>query len=198
MRHIFIKGENPKKTLVLFHGTGGNEEDLVPVARIIDSKASILSLRGSVSENGMNRFFRRLSEGVFDEEDIQTRAGEITEFLKTAISDYGLDSDELTAIGYSNGANIIAAIHYLHGRIFKESILFHPMVPLQADPDTDLRGLDLFIGAGENDPMVPIDNTRKLEKTLTEKGAEVTLKTYHKGHSLTLEEVNDARMWYEK
>lgn len=198
MKHLFIKGENPAKTLVLFHGTGGNEEDLIPLARIIDPSANVLSLRGSVTENGMNRFFRRLSEGIFDEADIRTRALEITEFLDDAIRAYALNREELIALGYSNGANIIAAIHYLHGRTFKKSILFHPMVPLQADPVIDLQGLDIFIGAGENDPIVPIKNTRKLEDTLTEKGATVALKTYQKGHSLTLDEVNDAKMWYEK
>ncbi len=196
MIHKFIRGKDEEKTLVLFHGTGGNEEDLIPLAGMIDPDASILSLRGNVSENGMNRFFRRLSEGVFDEEDIKFRAEEIVTFIDEAVNEYGLDKNNLVGIGYSNGANIIAALHYLYGDIFKRSVLFHPMVPLQAAEKKELDRVRIFIGAGENDPIVPIENTMNLEDFLRSNGADVTMKRYNKGHSLTIEEVNDATTWY--
>lgn len=196
MIHKFIRGNDNEKTLVLFHGTGGDEEDLIPIAGMIDPEASILSIRGNVSENGMNRFFRRLSEGVFDEEDIRNRADEIVSFLSDAVSEYGLNRKNLIGIGYSNGANIIAAMHYLHGDIFAKSILFHPMVPFREPELSDLSGIKIFIGAGENDPIVPIENTMELEHFLQTNGAEVTMKKYSKGHTLTREEVDDAGSWY--
>ncbi len=198
MIHKFIKGNTNDSTLVLFHGTGGNEEDLIPIAGIIDPDASILSIRGNVSENGMNRFFRRLSEGVFDEEDIRIRAEEILDFLSDAVNEYGLDRKKLVAVGYSNGANIIAAIHYLYGDTFEKSVLFHPMVPLKETDKKDLDGVRIFIGAGNNDPIVPIENTMELEQFLRSSGAEVTMKRYMKGHTLTIEEVNDAGTWYSQ
>ncbi|MFH5835365.1 alpha/beta hydrolase [Proteiniclasticum sp. C24MP] len=198
MKHIFIKGNDNNKTLVLFHGTGGNENDLISLGRMIDSEANILSLRGNVNENGMNRFFRRIQEGVFDEEDILYRAEEIRSFIESASKEYGFSPDNLTGIGYSNGANIIAAAHYLYGGIFSKSILFHPMVPLKETPDISLVGTKIFIGAGENDPIVPFDNTLTLEKRLKEMGADVSLHTYRRGHSLTQEEVQDASAWYNR
>ncbi|MBO1263462.1 alpha/beta hydrolase [Proteiniclasticum sp. SCR006] len=198
MKHKFIKGTDNTRTLVLFHGTGGNENDLIPVAQMIDSEANILSLRGNVNENGMNRFFRRIQEGVFDEEDIRYRAREIIEFLETAAEEYGFSLNALAGLGYSNGANIIAAIHYLYGSVFTKSILFHPMVPLKETPASKLQETSIYIGAGENDPIVPLNNTLALEKTLSEMGADVSLHTYKRGHSLTQEEVQDASSWYHQ
>lgn len=198
MNHIFIKGNKKEKTLVVFHGTGGNEKDLIPVAEMIDAEANILSIRGNVSENGMNRFFRRLEEGIFDEDDIRFRAKEIKDFLENASIEYGFSLKNLTAIGYSNGANIIAALHYLYGDIFKKSILFHPMVPLKEIPDTSLTETSIFIGAGENDPIVPFANTMALEKVLKDIGADVSVHKYMQGHTLTANEVRDAAAWITK
>ena len=198
MKHLFIKGTDSSRTLVLFHGTGGNENDLIPVARMIDSEANLLSLRGNVNENGMNRFFRRIQEGVFDEDDIRYRAREIRDFLHSASEEYGFSLNALAGVGYSNGANIIAVIHYLYGSFFTRSILFHPMVPLKETPDVKLTKTSIFVGAGENDPIVHFDNTLALEKTMRELGAEVSLHTYKRGHSLTQEEVQDASSWYNQ
>lgn len=198
MNHLFIKGTDEEKTLVLFHGTGGNERDLIPVAEMIDAEANILSIRGNVSENGMNRFFRRIQEGIFDEDDIRYRALEIKEFLESASIDYGFSLESLTGVGYSNGANIIAAIHYLYGNLFQKSILFHPMVPLKETPPTSLAETGIFIGAGENDPIVPLENTLALEKILKDMGAEVSVHKYRQGHTLTVDEVRDASAWYKK
>jgi len=198
MNHLFIKGKDLEKTLVLFHGTGGNEKDLLPVAEMIDADANILSIRGNVTENGMNRFFRRIQEGIFDEDDIRFRAKEIKDFLESASKEYGFSLKNITGVGYSNGANIIAALYYLYGDLFQKSILFHPMVPLKESPNTSLEETRIFIGAGENDPIVPFDNTMTLEKVLKDMGAEVALHKYSQGHTLTVNEVRDAAAWYNK
>src|SRR5690625_1592958 len=111
MKHIFQKGNDPSKpTLLLLHGTGGTEQDLLPLSENIDPDANILSVRGNVSENGMPRFFRRLAEGVFDEEDLIFRTKELNEFLDEAAETYGFDRDQVVAVGYSNGANIAASL----------------------------------------------------------------------------------------
>lgn len=195
MIHIYIKGTAPR-TLILFHGTGGTEEDLVSIGKMVDPEAHILSFRGEVSENGMNRFFRRLSEGIFDEEDLKMRSETITKEISALVARYHLEETELHSLGYSNGANIIAGILYLHGGIFQKSILFHPMVPLKSGPEKSLDKAEIFIGAGANDPIVPYDNTQALMKDFTDQDAFVTMKTYDMGHRLTLDEVEDAREWY--
>ncbi|HBT18813.1 MAG TPA: carboxylesterase [Clostridiaceae bacterium] len=195
MEHIYLPGEEPR-LLVLFHGTGGTEKDLIPLAKEMDPKAHILSIRGNAPENGMNRYFRRLVEGVFDEEDIRFRAKELVDFLNTAKIDYTLGDLRWASIGYSNGANIIAALHYLHGDVFEKSILLHPMVPLQEGPSMPLSSSRFFLGAGENDPMVPMADTLALKAHLEQAGATATLHTYSMGHRLTLEEIQDATAWY--
>ena len=197
MIHVFKEGTS-RETFVVFHGTGGDEHDLIPVAQMVSPDANILSLRGNVSEQGMLRFFRRLSEGVFDQEDIRLQAKEIVAFIGEAVEEHHLDPEHLTALGYSNGANIIAAILLLHGSVFQNAILLHPMVPLDEIPDKDLSGTKVFIGAGENDPIVDPDNTRRLEEVLGGMGAEVSSTWYRNGHTLTMEEIRDATAWYAK
>lgn len=196
MIHIYLEGKAPR-TLVLFHGTGGTEEDLLSIGKMVDPDAHILSFRGEVNENGMNRFFKRLAEGVFDEEDLKERAEVIRKELEKLLSKYNLTDTEVHSLGYSNGANIIAGMLYLHGDLFQKSILFHPMVPLKDGPEKPLEKAEVFIGAGVNDPIVPYDNTVSLMEDLTRKGAFVTMKTYDMGHRLTISEVEDAKEWYQ-
>ena len=195
MIHYYQKGTAPR-TLVLFHGTGGTEEDLVSIGHMLDPEAHILSLRGEVNENGMNRFFKRLAEGVFDEEDLTMRAKQLLKEIEELLSRYELRETALHSAGYSNGANMIAGMLYLYGDVFQKSVLFHPMVPLKSGPAASLDMAEIFIGAGLNDPIVPYDNTTQLMQELTQQGAFVTMKTYEMGHRLTLEEVEDANEWY--
>lgn len=195
MIHYYRKGAAPR-TLVLFHGTGGTEEDLVSIGTMLDPEAHILSLRGEVNENGMNRFFKRLAEGVFDEEDLKMRAERILKEIEELRVRYELKDTALHSTGYSNGANMIAGMLYLHGDVFQKSILFHPMVPLKSGPALSLNSTEVFIGAGINDPIVPYENTTQLMQELSQQGAFVTMKTYEMGHRLTLEEVEDAKAWY--
>ena len=133
MKHIFKKGPNPEKpTLLLLHGTGGNEYDLLPLGEKIDREANVLSVRGNVLENGMPRFFRRLAEGVFDEEDLIFRTKELNEFLDEASARYGFDRSNIVAVGYSNGANIAGSLLFHYRDALKGAILHHPMVPRRA------------------------------------------------------------------
>jgi phospholipase/carboxylesterase len=193
MKHLFEAGTPGHRTLVLLHGTGGNERDLIPVAKLLDNEASILSLRGEVNENGMLRFFRRLAEGVFDEADVIARAQDMKTFLEEAVTAYDLDPSKLTAVGYSNGANMAAAMTLLHGPVFAEAVLFAPMVPLKATPENSLQGMPIFLGAGTNDPIVAPENTRALEELLRRRGAAVRTYWHGEGHRLTQEEVQAAR-----
>ena len=144
----------------------------------------------------MNRFFKRLAEGVFDEEDLTMRAKQILKEIEELLSRYELRETALHSAGYSNGANMIAGMLYLYGDVFQKSVLFHPMVPLKSGPAASLDMAEIFIGAGLNDPIVPYDNTTQLMQELTQQGAFVTMKTYEMGHRLTLEEVEDAKEWY--
>src|SRR6476661_10958911 len=146
MKHVFQKGKDTSKpVLLLLHGTGGNELDLLPLAEIIDPGASVLSVRGNVLENGMPRFFRRLAEGIFDEEDLVLRTKELNEFLDEASEQYGFDRNHIIAIGYSNGANIAASLLFHYGNALKGASLHHPMVPRRGIELPDLAGKAVFI-----------------------------------------------------
>jgi len=197
MKHIFNKGKNPDKpTLLLLHGTGGNELDLLPLAKRIDDEASVLSVRGNVSEHGMPRFFKRLAEGVFDEEDLIFRTKELNQFLDKAAREYGFDRDNIIAIGYSNGANIAASLLFHYKNALKAAILHHPMVPRRGVELPDLSGKSVFIAAGTNDPICSPSESLELQSLLEKANAKVELHWEDRGHQLTVEEVNAARRWY--
>ncbi|AOM83938.1 alpha/beta hydrolase [Salisediminibacterium beveridgei] len=198
MKHVFKKGSNPKRpTLVLLHGTGGTENDLMPLADIIDPEASVLSIRGNILENGMPRFFRRLAEGVFDEEDLIFRTKELNDFLDKAANDYGFDRGNLVAVGYSNGANIAGSLLFHYKDALQGAILHHPMVPRRGIELPDLTGTPVFIAAGENDPICPAQESEDLHHLLQEANADVTLHWENNGHQLTREEVDAAAAWYK-
>ncbi|QDP40393.1 alpha/beta hydrolase [Radiobacillus deserti] len=197
MEHFFQKGTNSDApTLLILHGTGGTEKDLLPIAEMIDSTASVLGVRGTVSENGMARFFRRLREGVFDEEDLIERTKELHEFLDEAASQYGFDRKRIVAIGYSNGANIAGSLLFHYTASLQGAILFHPMVPRRNITLPNLSGVPVFIGAGENDPLCLPQETIDLESLLTEAHADVTVHWDQLGHQLSQKEVNEAKIWY--
>ncbi|MGG0050222.1 alpha/beta hydrolase [Bacillus atrophaeus] len=199
MKHIFNKGkDSTKPTLLLLHGTGGNELDLLPLAGRIDNKASVLSVRGNVLENGMPRFFRRLAEGVFDEEDLIFRTKELNEFLDEAAEKYSFDRDNIIAIGYPNGANIAASLLFHYKNALKGAVLHHPMVPRKGINLPDLSGKFVFIAAGTNDPICSPMESTELQSLLEKANANVELHWENNGHQLTIEEVEAAAQWYQK
>jgi len=199
MKHIFQKGKDSSKpTLLLLHGTGGNELDLVPLAGMIDDEASFLSVRGNVLENGMPRFFRRLAEGVFDEEDLIFRTTELNDFLNEAAIKYDFDRDHIIAIGYSNGANIAASLLFHYQNALKGAILHHPMVPRSGIELPDLSGKSVFIAAGTNDPICSPLESKELQSLLEKAKAKVELHWENRGHQLTTDEVEAAATWYKK
>ncbi|MCP3030763.1 alpha/beta hydrolase [Halobacillus sp. A1] len=198
MKHIFKEGRSKDSpVLLLLHGTGGTEEDLIPLAQMIDPEAAVLSVRGNVSEQGMPRFFRRLREGVFDEEDLVFRTQELHEFLDEAASAYEFNRDQVVAVGYSNGANIAGSLMFHYEQSIKTAILFHPMVPRRGNDLPDLTQTRVFIGAGENDPICPAQETVDLKELLESAGADVTTHWERMGHQLTEAEVNKSAEWYE-
>lgn len=198
MNHIFHKGEDPSRpTLLLLHGTGGNEHDLVGLGKEIDAAASILSVRGNVLENGMPRFFKRLAEGVFDLEDLQFRTEELKRFIDDAAIKYEIDRDNIVAIGYSNGANIAANLLFEFEDVLKGAILHHPMVPRRGVEIPEMQKTPVFIGAGKNDHMCPSAESEELRDLLQGAGAEVELYWHAYGHQLTQDEVQAAKQWYQ-
>lgn len=199
MKHIFNRGEDKSKpTLLMLHGTGGNESDLLPLASMIDEEASVLSVRGEVSENGMPRFFRRLAEGVFDEEDLVNRTKQLNDFLDYAAKEHGFDRNNVIAIGYSNGANIAASLMFHYKNALKGAILHHAMVPLRSVELPDLSNTPIFISAGVNDPICPPEESTELKTILENAGANVFIHWEDNGHSLTKTEVMEATDWYKK
>ncbi|WNB91297.1 alpha/beta hydrolase [Bacillus sp. NEB1478] len=199
MKHLFKKGtDESKPVLLLLHGTGGNEEDLLTLAEMISPESSVISVRGNVSENGMPRFFRRLSEGVFDEEDLIFRTKELNDFVNESAKKYDFDRSNVVAVGYSNGANIAGSLIFHYENALKGAILHHPMVPIRGIELPDLSNLPIFIGAGKNDPICPPEETEELDKMLTEAGAAVHVKWEMMGHQLSRSEVEDAADWFSK
>lgn len=196
MIHQFIKGTS-ETTLVLLHGTGGTEQDLIPLARELSKEVNILTLRGDVLENGMSRFFRRHAEGVLDLEDLKKQTERFLAFLDEAAVEYGIARDKMIPLGYSNGANLIGSALYRHNA-FKASLLFHPMVPDRSLTLLDLTGAHVFISAGERDPICPKQETEELTSSLQQAGADVELFYHGGGHELRMEEVEAARAWSDR
>ncbi|RFU67459.1 alpha/beta hydrolase [Peribacillus saganii] len=197
MKHIYQKGaEGASNTLLLLHGTGGTENDLLPLADMIDKDANVLSVRGNVSENGMPRFFKRLAEGVFDIEDLIFRTKELNEFLDEAAEQYNFDRRNIIAVGYSNGANIAASLLFHYRDPLKGAILHHPMVPRRGIELPGLSGINVFMAAGKNDPICPAQETIDLQQLLEDAGASVSVHWENFGHQLTRSEVEAAASWY--
>lgn len=192
--HRFVPAARPDApTLLLLHGTGGDENDLVPLAGMIAPGAAMLSVRGKVLEHGMPRFFRRLSEGVFDEADVVARANELADFVDTARGTFGIPAP--LALGYSNGANIAAAVMLLRPQTLAGGLLLRAMVPLRTPPQADLAGRPVLILSGQRDPIIPPANGERLAQMLTTAGAAVERHVVPSGHELSQADVSLARRW---
>ncbi|MBR1087146.1 alpha/beta hydrolase [Bradyrhizobium manausense] len=179
--------------LLLLHGTGGDENDLLGLGKMISPGSALLSPRGRVLEHGMPRFFRRLSEGVFDEEDVRRRALELGDFIADARKRYDIAAP--VAVGFSNGANIAAALLLLKPDVLAGAVLLRAMVPLSDPPTANLAGKPVLLLSGQADPIVPASNSAKLAALLSEAGARVDYKVLTAGHQLSQADVTLARNW---
>lgn len=190
--------EDGRPTLLLLHGTGGSEDDLVPLARQVVPGAAVLSPRGKVLEGGVAaRFFRRHGEGVLDVEDLKFRTDELAGFVRRAAGDYGFDPTGLVALGFSNGANVATALLFRHPELLAGAALLRPMLPYRPDPLPELAGKRVLVDAGTADPMVPADQPPALAELLTEAGAEVTLHlSPGAGHGLSADDLNALVGWF--
>jgi len=184
-------------TLLLLHGTGGNENDLLPVGRAVAPGAALLSPRGHVLENGMPRFFRRLAEGVFDHEDLVARTHELADFVADAAKRYGFDAKRVFAVGFSNGANIAGSMMLLRPETLAGAVLLRPMVPFEPKTPPDLRGRRALVAAGKADPIVPLEQSERLAVILREAGADVTLHWSPGGHTLDRADLAAAAAWWQ-
>ena len=195
--HVFDPGAGADApVLVLLHGTGGTEHDLLPLAARLAPGAGILAARGPVREHGLNRWFRRLREGVFDTEDVITRAGELARFLDWAREHYRLGNRALIAVGFSNGANIALATALLHPGTLERVAAFSGMYPLDGRAlDTDLTGSSIALFNGADDPMAPQDSVERLAAVLESRGATLTRTTSPGGHGITPDDISRAALW---
>ncbi len=195
MIHLYQAPKTADAPIFLFlHGTGGTEQDLVGLVSLLDSEAGYLSVRGEVSENGMPRFFKRLAEGVFDEEDLALRTARLIQFLQEQAAERDFALDRLIPVGYSNGANIAANMLFEEA-LFKQAILLHPMVPRRGVTLPDLSNVRVFIGAGSNDPICPAQETEELSALLKEAGASVDVTWSNYGHQLVMPTIEAATDW---
>ncbi len=196
--HEYIEtedSENNKVTIVALHGTGGDEHDLIPLAKKVGSGAAIISPRGKVVEGGMNRFFARLASGAFDEKDIIRQTDELAKFLLGAAIRYHRPIDQFVALGYSNGANIAAALLLLRPEIFSRAILLRPMLPLLLPSPVDLSEKEVLILRGARDTVIPYQSTDQLIQTLITCGAQVDVKKVDAGHDLTSQDLQIVSQW---
>jgi phospholipase/carboxylesterase len=194
-RFVPAKEAAPGETLIVLHGTGGDENDLIGIGQAIAPGAAILSPRGNVSENGAPRFFKRLAEGVFDPKEVRSRAEELARFIRAATTSYGLDPTRIFALGYSNGANIASTVMFIEPGLLQGAILFRPMLVYEPEERNDLSSSSVFISAGRMDPIVPVSSVERLVELFEASHAEVTLKWQLVGHNLAPSEVREAAEW---
>jgi phospholipase/carboxylesterase len=197
--HRWVPGTDPAApVLLLLHGTGGSEDDLLELGATLRPGAALLAPRGKVLENGMSRFFRRLAEGVFDEEDLIRRTQELADFVETSRARYEFGSRPVVAVGYSNGANIAASLLLLSPKILAGAVLLRAMVPLTPERLPKLAGMPVYLAGGQSDRIIPPENTERLARMLEASGAAVTLHWSPSGHQLTSAEVKEAGRWLAK
>ena len=197
--HRFVPAEDSASgdTLVVLHGTGGDENDLISIGQAIAPGAAIVSPRGNVLENGAPRFFKRLAEGAFDPKEVRARAEELARFIRAAVVTYRLDPARVFALGYSNGANVASTVMFVEPGILQGAILFRPMLVYEPSAKNDLTGSGVLISAGRMDPIVPTASVERLVELFESAHAEVTLKWQLAGHNLVPSEVREAAEWFD-
>ena len=200
--HKFVPARSgsssPAVTLLLLHGTGGDENDLLSLGSELWPGAALLGLRGKVLENGMPRFFRRFAEGVFDVDDLKIRTEELADFIDAASERYDFSKKRLIAVGYSNGANMAASLILLHPHYLAAAVLFRAMVPFSPELIRDFSDLSVFIGAGRLDSIVPSGQAEELGAIFESGGADVTISWRQGGHELGEDDIQAAKNWLSK
>jgi phospholipase/carboxylesterase len=195
--HRFVPASQPDRPpLLLLHGTGGDENDLLPLGQDISPGSALLSPRGKVLEHGMPRFFRRLAEGVFDLDDLRTRTRELASFIEAARETYQLGP--VIALGFSNGANIAASLLLSQPDVLAGAILLRAMLPFEPDGTPQLAGKPVLMLSGKADPFMPAASRERLAALLAESGAKLTHRTLDAGHNLTQNDLYLAAEWLEQ
>lgn len=199
MSHFIHRWESGKGRVILaLHGTGGDENDLVPIAKMLDPRAAVLSPRGRVLEGTMNRFFRRFEEGVFDLDNMREETEVLADFVVQKGLEHGFDPLDVYALGFSNGANIAASMLLSRPDVLAGGILLRSMVPFEPSKDIEMEGKKILMINGRVDPIIPIDNAKRLAEIFSNAGADVKQIMLETGHSLTREEIVFAKEWLEK
>ncbi len=195
--HRFVPATDPRcPPLLLLHGTGGDENDLIPLGQRLSPGAALLSPRGKVLENGMPRFFRRLAAGVFDLDDLKTRTVELAEFIARAREHYKLANP--IAVGFSNGANIAASLLLTHPKTLAGAVLLRATLPFEPAATPDLKNIPVLLLSGTADPMMPAASRDRLAAVLEQAGAALTYQVIPAGHNLTPQDLALAARWLEQ
>lgn len=197
MKHIFLDKKS-KYTFLALHGTGGDENDLVPLVNYLNPTFNILSPRGNVSEQGMNRFFKRYGMGNYDIENLEVETNNLNEFISLSITNYGLDQSKMVGLGFSNGANILESLLQLNGPILKKVVLLSPVFLQPDKPFKDLTGVDIYIATSDNDPYVKNKENDKLVDALKAAHANVHVNKHHGGHQINQAILEDLKKWLTK
>ncbi|MGX7108010.1 alpha/beta hydrolase [Facklamia miroungae] len=197
MEYIYQATENAKWTFVLLHGTGGDETNLIPIAKEISDSANILSVRGNVNENGALRYFKRKAEGLYDLEDLAFRSQELVDFITSMSEEKGFDLNKVIFVGFSNGSNIALNILIHFAKTFNKGILFAPLYPMAIEEDKDLSNHQLFLSMGKADPICSMQANNELIEKLNHVGANLSIEWVHT-HQITPQILTDARQWVEE
>jgi phospholipase/carboxylesterase len=195
VHHWQVGATTDAPTLLLLHGTGGDENDLIPLARMVAPGAALLSVRGNVLEHGAPRFFRRLSEGVFDLEDLARRTADLADFVGEAAAQYEFASESVYALGFSNGANIAASVLLSRPEVLTGAVLIRAMVPFEPERRVDLGGRAVLLSQGRMDPLIPATGSARLATLLEESGADVTVAWQQASHGLVQGDITSVRDW---
>ena len=197
IHHVYVQG-NSDHVIILLHGTGGNEHDLLTLSNYIDQDATKIGIRGRILESGMPRYFKRLSPGIFDTENLIEETHWLKKTIESLCDQYELNDKKLHVLGYSNGANIASSLNFHYPHLFLTSLLFHPMLPFETFDYPPLKHQNIFIAAGKNDPIVPHDQTLELASTYQKFGANVEVFWSYSGHQITQASILEAHQFFEK
>lgn len=194
MEYIYKENAKDAPVFTLLHGTGGNEESLVPLAETLDPNYNILSIRGNVNEDGMNRFFKRHGEGQYDWDDLKQRGEELYNFIQKKSEEYVFDLDKVVLVGFSNGSNIAIQMMLQHPKAFNKAALFAPLFPTEVEADKDFSDLDVFLSLGKGDPIVTEEESHRVIDLFKERKADVTT-AWGNGHFITQDVALKAKEW---